>query len=220
MVIQLLSFLECKIANYKKRYSFKKDISFLNKHNLSQSDKSVFSLSDYNGYQSTPIILCESLVKSGVIKKTDKIIDIGCGCGIFLCYLLSHGFEDVTGIEVDPKLYKIALKNIEAISKDSKKTNAAKIFNCDFFKFDNIDNYSVFYIFNSFNSQELYLSLLNKIKESTERKPRRIKIIFLYLTIYSKKALLQSDWIRRTKKIVDKRQTCYQCINHVIYENV
>ena len=219
MFLKLINHIEKRINNSRNNYSIKMNNYFLNEFNLMDEKSSSFTVCKYNGYQATPIILCETLVKSGVINRNDKILDIGCGCGIFICYLLSKDFIFVNGIEVDEKLYNIANSNIQKVLNVKKTSAHANIYLDNFFNFKNIDDYNVFYIFNSFNSEDLYVRFLETIKNSVERKNRHIKIIFLYLTLYSKKALLQSDWLKRTNVITDKRQMCYQCINYVVYEN-
>ncbi len=219
MFSKLLVHLESKINKSKNNYSSKRNSSFINKFNLIDENLTKFSLCEYNGYQGTPILLSETLVKSRVIKQDDKILDVGCGCGIFLCYLLACGFTSIGGVEFDEDLFDKAKKNIDSVITKAKIDYTPNIYCVDFFNFDKIDDFDVFYIFNSFNSEELYLRFINKIKESVDRKPRHIKIIFLYLTIYSKKALLKTDWLKRTNTIVDKRLVCYQCINYTVYEN-
>ena len=113
-----------------------------------------------------------------------------------------------------------AIKNITNVTTKEKIIYKGKIFNSDFFKLNCIDEYNVFYIFNSFNSEKTYLEYLERIKMSFIAKPRKIKLIFLYLNAFSKKALNSQNWITKTSSICDNAQFCNMCIKFTIYETI
>ena len=56
------------------------------------------------------VMLIEQLIQSGEIQHTDKILDIGCGAGIFLLYLADRGFQNLQGIEIDKGLIDVCRK--------------------------------------------------------------------------------------------------------------
>jgi tRNA1Val (adenine37-N6)-methyltransferase len=47
-----------------------------------------------------------------VLKKGERLLDIGTGCGIIPIYMTKKGFQNpITGIELQPELFQVALKN-------------------------------------------------------------------------------------------------------------
>lgn len=209
--------IEKIIYKKKRKYALSQYNKFLKLYNL-KDDFVKESTSNYSGYQCTPISLCNSLLEKSILNKEDKILDIGCGSGIFMCYLISKGFSDIDGIEIDNTLSKYAIDNIQKVVSRNKINCESKIFNYDFFDFNYIEDYNVFYVFNSFNSVESYYSFFEKIKKSYILKPRKIKIVFLYLNAISKKALNDQKWIKKVCTVIDKCQFCNMCIKFTVYE--
>ena len=203
----------------KRRFTEKQNRLFLKKYQL-KDGKPGKGTTDYNGYQPTPIHLCKRLADSGVLSKESSILDIGCGSGIFVCYLLSKNYRNIDGIEIDHDLYLDAVENVVNVVKKDHLDAKTKIHKGDFFDFDGIDNYDVFYIFNSFNSEETYCRFFNRILKSVRSNKRKIKIVFLYVNAIARKALLKQDWLKRTKVIHDDAQYCNLCIKFTVYENI
>lgn len=220
LYFSFLNYLEKKILSKKRRFVNKQNRLFLNKYGLNDNriNKKLDNC-NYNGYQATPINLCKCLINSGILNKDDKIVDVGCGSGIFICYLISKGFLNVSGVEIDHNLYELAVNNIQkVICKEHLNLNINVLSN-NFFELDDLDSYEVFYVFNSFNSEKTYCDFFQKVFESISSKKRKIKIIFLYLNAIAKKALVKQSWLTRTKVISDDRQFCNMCIKFTVYEN-
>lgn len=218
--IYLLDKLEKFVANKKRYYISKENASFLKKYHLSNDFNISGKKQDYNGYQGTPINLCKCLLKSSILQKSDTILDVGCGAGIFISYFLSNNFLNISGVEIDESLCAAAIKNITNVVSKEKIVYKGKIYNSDFFELNCIDEYNVFYIFNSFNSEKAYFEFLERIKMSFIAKPRKIKLIFLYLNAISKKVLNCQNWITKTRSISDNAQFCNMCIKFTIYESI
>ena len=113
LIVFLYNFSKKKM----RQYSIRKNASFLKRNNLVELKTSKKIGDKYNGYQSTPITMCEALVKSEVINKNDSLVDIGSGCGIFLFYLAKQGFTNLFGVEINDDLYSFDEFNIGGKSK-------------------------------------------------------------------------------------------------------
>lgn len=218
LYFSFLNKLEKKIFNQKRRFVEKQNRLFLKKYSL-KDEQLQKSFGNYNGYQATPINLCKCLTDSGIINKNESIIDVGCGSGIFLCYLLSKGYLNVSGIEINNNIYATAIDNIEKVVQKECLNLNVNILCKDFFELKEIEAYNVFYVFNSFNSEETYCEFFKKIFDSVCSNKRKIKIIFLYLNAIGKKTLNKQNWLTRTKVICDDSQFCNMCIKFTIYEN-
>lgn len=101
----------------------------------------------------------------------DRIIDVGCGKGRALELFLSFGFSKADGLEYSPKLSEIARKNMRTLGLP------CEIFTGDAAEFDGYDAYNWFYLYNPFN-QNIMLSFIGRLKESLQRNPRVIKILY------------------------------------------
>lgn len=204
-----------------KKKTAKKILSqFLQKYSLVDGKMQKKTDIRFNPYERTNLLLIDELIRSGEINKTDKIWDIGCGAGIFLIYLACKGFQNLYGIEIDPDLAELCKNNMikfkdqghYEFSLDASCANALEL------PVD--DTVSCFYLFNTFYDKDTYLKWLQLVKESLERKPRKIKIIFLYPTVASMGAARECNWLREKGRVLCKAQLCYQCMNFLIYESV
>lgn len=109
-----------------------------------------------------------------VPKENDAIFDFGCGKGSALVSFLDYGFEKIGGIEFEPDIYNTCLNNFSKLSIDSKryqiiKGNAQELE-------EELDDFNWFYFFSPFD-KTIFSSCVNSIKQSIERKRRKIKII-------------------------------------------
>ena len=78
------------------------------------------------GSQSAPYIGLDKILKGLYLTREDSFIDIGCGKGRVISYMVSRGFPcKLTGIEINPDVAKVALKwtsrypNVEIIEGDA-----------------------------------------------------------------------------------------------------
>lgn len=55
----------------------------------------------YNPYEGTSTILLDTLIESNIMHKDDKILDVGCGVGVFMIYLATKGFKYIIGYELN-----------------------------------------------------------------------------------------------------------------------
>ncbi len=52
---------------------------------------------------------------TGLVRKTDKILDLGCGSGAFLVYFSAAGYSELYGIEPDKELVKFIPESIAQV---------------------------------------------------------------------------------------------------------
>ncbi|MBP5586985.1 MAG: class I SAM-dependent methyltransferase [Lentisphaeria bacterium] len=175
----------------------------------------------YNPYEGTNIVLIEKLIKSGVISPEDHIADIGCGAGIFLLYLASRGFYNLSGYEIDQTLYEQGQKNIESFySKRKDSSNKIELLNVDAVNTEYPSDITCFYLFNTFYDKDTYLSWIKKVYSSWRDNQRKIKIIILFPTVASMGALRECNWLRETGRVIDKSHPCWRCVNFLVYETI
>lgn len=210
------------ISIYLKRYLRRKYVNkFLVKYNLQDGKATKKSNIHYNPYEGTNVMLIEQLIQSGEIQRTDKILDIGCGAGIFLLYLADRGFQNLQGIEIDKGLLDVCRKNIiQYQNKSSISGQNIDVFQGDALAMDIDEDVNCFYLFNSFYDECTYLKWLEQVKASLHKKNRPIKIIVLFPTVASMGALKQCSWLREKTRVLCKAQLCHRCVYFLIYESV
>ena len=129
------------------------------------------------GYDPTPYIVLEELIKLDLIKKEDIIVDYGCGKGRIGFFLNKQIGCKVVGIDHSERLLKMATKNLESYGDNGDikfiHSKAEEYLPTD-------ANY--FYFFNPF-STKIFRQVLRKIEESKENNPRDILIFFYYSTV-------------------------------------
>lgn len=129
------------------------------------------------GYDPTPYIVLEELIKLDLIKKEDIIVDYGCGKGRIGFFLNNQIGCKVVGIDHSERLLKMATKNLESYGDNGDikfiHSKAEEYLPTD-------ANY--FYFFNPF-STKIFRQVLRKIEESKENNPREILIFFYYSTV-------------------------------------
>ena len=107
------------------------------------------------------------------ITPQDSIIDFGCGKGGALITLAKYPFAKITGIELSPKLIDIARRNLRKLWID----NVTVVFG-EATEFTALDDYNYIYFFNPFPCPVMQ-KVLDNLKNSLNRKPRKVTIIYL-----------------------------------------
>lgn len=126
-------------------------------------------------YEPTPYSVLERLANSGLIRKSDVVLDYGCGKGR-VDFFLSYQTKACTiGIEYDERIYQGALEN--------KKTAVSRVRTG--FVLARAEEYEVSsevnkcYFFNPF-SVELLRKVMARILQSYYEKPREVFLFFYY----------------------------------------
>lgn len=218
LLIDFSDFMERKSRKIKKDIQRKRKYEFVNKFGLTELNRSEKKDLRFNSYEGTNLFLIDSLIKEEIIAKEDKIVDIGCGTGIFILYLSYLGFNDLVGIEYDRALYDICINNIAKYKIKSKQKLCISVYNENAIDFNYDRDCTCFYLFNTFYDQNTYIRWIEKIEESIKSNPRKIKIIILYPTVASMGAMRTRKWLKETKRVFCKAQYCYNCMHFIVYE--
>lgn len=126
-------------------------------------------------YEPTPYLVLERLANSGLIRKSDVLLDYGCGKGRVGFFLSYQTRAKSIGIEYDERIYGAAMEN--------QKTAISSGRVC--FLKQNAEDYQVpsdvnrCYFFNPF-SIEIFLKVMARIIESYYLEPREILLFFYY----------------------------------------
>ena len=108
-------------------------------------------------------------------KENDALFDFGCGKGSVLVGALDYGFEKVGGVEYEKGLYEVLIDNkikleipdqaLQCICRNAADVDVE------------LDYYNWFYFWSPFN-EEIFESCINHLRNSIQRKPRKIRIIY------------------------------------------
>ena len=219
MVINFANKLEKISRRIKKKIQKKTLESFLKKYSLIEAEQNTKSDIRFNPYEGTNLLLIDELINSGVIGTEDKILDVGCGSGIFIIYLYEHGFINLAGVEINADLFELCKENMRKYFQVKNMTCNIETACENALEMRIDDDTNCFYLFNTFYDQNTYAAWLSKVEQSLERKKRDLKIIILFPTVASMAAMRNCNWLYEGERIVCKAQKCYQCMNFIVYRN-
>ncbi|MFW5648628.1 MAG: SAM-dependent methyltransferase [Candidatus Alkaliphilus sp. MAG34] len=156
----------------------------------------------FNRYEATPYTALDRLFKFYRFKKTDRVVDFGCGRGRVAFYIHNKFHIPVTGIEVNDKTYDEALDNKWRYRQRAKHIKAPiklKFGFAEQYKVKSEDN--KFYFFNPF-SVKVFRRVINNILHSVEKEERPVDIILYYPMPEYKSLLMEETPFRLHNKIV------------------
>jgi hypothetical protein len=114
----------------------------------------------------------------GSISQDDVFLDIGSGMGrMVIQAAASFPFGKVIGVELAPDLHEIAVRNLDRVRK-RLKCQDVELVNVDFFEYDVPDDISVAFCNNPLRG-ELFRRMLERLVESLDRAPRRLRFVYL-----------------------------------------
>ncbi len=154
----------------------KKLDEFLHIHTeeIQTDDKDTFHC---HRYEPTPYRVLYTMAQELPLTEQDVLLDYGSGLGR-LSFYCNHVFHcGAVGIEMVPDFHNRALKNqanYRGVHKERLQFVNAKAED-----YEIPDDVTVIYCFNPF-STDIFRSVLNRIEESYERKPRKITLILYY----------------------------------------
>lgn len=134
----------------------------------------------YNRCESTPYAALDKLFKVYKLKKTDRVVDFGCGRGRVAFYIHNRFHIPVTGIEVNEKTYEEAVSNKIRYRQKARHISAPIHFEyglAEHYQIKSADNR--FYFFNPFSVQ-IFKKVVNNILCSVKRDERPVDIILYY----------------------------------------
>ncbi|MBD1397723.1 methyltransferase domain-containing protein [Pontibacter sp. JH31] len=140
----------------------------------------VLGLNPAECYSSEPSgnVFLGRILKDLKIGKNDSIIDIGCGKGSALRYMMKFPFARIAGLEISALLSSIAQQNFEKL-----KAKHITIYVGDATTFDNLDDFNYIYFYNPFPGQ-IMEKFIRNLKASIEINPRKVTIIYDYPTCH------------------------------------
>lgn len=115
----------------------------------------------------------KKVLRQLTINENDCILDIGCGKGKAISYMMSFPFQKIDGIEISEKLVKIAEKNFSML----KQRHRIHLYVCDARHFEDFDSYNYLFFYNPF-SRDTMGQVKRHILESLKRLPREMVIIY------------------------------------------
>ncbi|OCA92140.1 SAM-dependent methyltransferase [Pseudobacillus wudalianchiensis] len=136
----------------------------------------------YNRYEATPYEAIDELFQEYELKKTDGVVDFGCGKGRLLFYIHYRFNVRATGVEVNGQLYQEAVENLAEYMKKKKSPLHSLRFECcaaEDYKIGKEDNR--FYFFNPFSIQ-IFMKVVHNIMSSVEEQQRSVDIVLYYPT--------------------------------------
>jgi SAM-dependent methyltransferase len=126
------------------------------------------------GYAITPESHLKQIFATLDITNKNNFIDIGCGKGYVLTKAAKQPYNKITGIDFIPKMAHIAQKNISILRlKDRINLCFADVASYDY------DEYDHLFLYNPFSS-DILESVVSRIIESLERRPRDLIIIYFH----------------------------------------
>ncbi|UAT30685.1 class I SAM-dependent methyltransferase [Bacillus badius] len=136
----------------------------------------------YNRYEATPYDAIDHLFEEYELKRTDGVVDFGCGKGRLVFYIHHRFHARATGIEINGQLYQEALENQARYSKKKKRAdNAVRFECCPAEEYDIEKEENKFYFFNPFSVQ-IFMKVVHHILRSVEEHRRPVDLILYYPT--------------------------------------
>lgn len=134
----------------------------------------------YHRYEPTSYYGLEVLFNEYELERADSVVDFGCGKGRLNFYIHYRFGARTTGIEMDEKLYKLAMENRDRYAKKMRKGSNEISFYLGIAEEYLIEsNQNIFYFFNPFTVQ-IFIKVVNNILLSIEERPRKVDIILYY----------------------------------------
>jgi precorrin-6B methylase 2 len=138
----------------------------------------------------------------------DVIMDLGCGKGRAICFFAAERrVKRVIGVELYKGLYEAAVKNINNLKIQMTKIN---IYHTDAVNFTDIDDVTIFVIYNPFGENTL-TNVIKNIEKSLKVNPRAIQIVY-YPTPNHARLFDETPWL-----FFKKRVTIFMAISPIYF---
>lgn len=143
---------------------------------------------EHRAYEATPYDILDVIIDSGIIKKSDCLVDMGSGKGRVAIYLSNQIGCHVTGVEYDERMYAKSLDNLRQTSMES----SAEFINVGAENYEVQDRDTAVFFFNPFSEKILETVIANIVK-SYYKKERDIKLLFYYPSLEYVGRLMTND---------------------------
>jgi SAM-dependent methyltransferase len=129
------------------------------------------------------------------ITSGDIFLDVGCGKGRAMIAAAFFPFKKIIGIDISKRLIEYAKKNDQRRRKFSE-TRTFCLFAANICDWAIPDDVNVIFMYNPF-AGEVMKSFLARVRESFERRPRVIKLI--YVNPKCDAELMASGWLEKKR---------------------
>ena len=131
-------------------------------------------------YKPLPWSALSRVLDKGDVGPDDVFIDFGSGKGRAVFLAARYPFKRVIGVELSPELNAVARANIEQV-RDQLVCQDVEIVTADAADYQLPDDVTVVFLYNPFRG-EIFASVIRELLESVDRRPRRVRVIYLYPT--------------------------------------
>jgi len=142
--------------------------------------KGFLQSSEYHPYEPTPYKALEELFATYEMKRSDRVVDFGCGKGRIIFYV-HHRFQSfAAGVEMNEALYREAELNYQSyVKKHQAGQGDIQLIHCraEAYPINPEDNR--FYFFNPF-SIRIFMKIIGNIQRSFEQEPREMELLLYY----------------------------------------
>jgi SAM-dependent methyltransferase len=167
-----------KLLSYEGKYEKQLGInthSIVNLNKLTLAGENSEQNHHYQG--ASYYILFYIFEKLRIETKNFPLIDYGCGKGRALFVAEQCGFTNLIGVDIAKELIDDANSNKAVYVRKNSQSNIDFLFE-DATKYLIPDNAQVFYFFNPFG-EEILQKVIDNIKESVKKHPRKVYCIYL-----------------------------------------
>lgn len=116
------------------------------------------------------------------IKRTDRIVDLGCGKGAAIITLAKFPFAKIAGVEISPALIRVAEANFARATLGHRRHDI-ELHCCDAASFRDYDEYNFVYFYNPFKTPVMK-AVIENLGASLKRRPRHCTIVYRFPTCH------------------------------------
>jgi SAM-dependent methyltransferase len=128
------------------------------------------------------------------VSDRDTFVDFGCGKGRVVHQAARRRFRRVIGVEISPDLAKIARAGLDARRHEHRCPNV-EIVVSDVTQYRVPDDLTIGYLFRPFENEVLD-AVLRAIVDSMDRRPRRVRLIYVWPTSNTRAKVLATGRFR------------------------
>jgi SAM-dependent methyltransferase len=130
------------------------------------------------GYEGSGWIDLHRMLRPGEVKADDVFLDIGSGKGRVVMLAARYPFARVIGVEVSGELTEVARRNLDGQRRARRRAKAVELVTADALAYEIPDDVTVVYLYNPFRGTT-FDAVIAKLIESVDRRPRRLRLIYL-----------------------------------------
>lgn len=131
-------------------------------------------------YKPLPWNALSRVLDKGDVGPDDVFIDFGAGKGRAVFLAARYPFKRVIGVELSAELSAVARANMEQV-RDQIVCQDVEVVTSDVLDYEIPDDVTVVFLYNPFQG-EVFASVIGKLLESVDRRPRRVRVIYLFPT--------------------------------------